>query len=164
MAGRLAGDYAWNPNLESLQTMKHLLSAALAATVLALGATQSLADWLDWMDMQQEAIRAIHDQWDRQSAKCDMETDQYFDEHPFTSFDTKDEMGERMMKRYRLCMNAAGFKFRDQYVDNVAFLMDEYRREREWLLAHGLSKDGLASFDANIASILDRVSKEEEAR
>jgi hypothetical protein len=136
--------------------LKRLMLAALAATMLA---SQSFAG----DDVVDEARRAIQDQEHRQHAKCKMDADQYVDEHSFPGL-TGEEIGQRWTERLHLCMNAAGWKVLTDYSTVIEMLEDGYRRQREWLVAHGRSRDDLAIFDRFVAWALDKERKREEAR
>jgi hypothetical protein len=134
--------------------LKKLILAALAATMLA---SQSFA-----ADVLSEARRAIKDQRDRQYAKCEIDTDQYFDEHSFPGR-TGEEIRQRWAERDHLCMKAAGWKLQPDY-SAPEMMEDEFRREREWLVDQGRSRDDLEFFDRFVTWVLDRERKKEEAR
>jgi hypothetical protein len=107
-----------------------------------------------------EAHRAVAEQKDRQFAKCKMDANKYVDEHAFSGQGVGRKWGEYV----DLCMNAAGWKNLTDFPDMLSLLKDWARREREWLVAKGVSEQTLKDFDIQEERIFDRERKEESGK
>jgi hypothetical protein len=135
-------------------TMRKATAILLVIATLSLGATsQAFANDRDFMG----TLKAVQRLRDQQHAKCEMDADQYIDEHSIaTSGLSEDQIKSltsiRWVDRYELCMEAAGYPMRNSSLREKT--ADTYRRMRELWVKSGKSQSDLGWFDKYVDHLL----------
>ncbi len=97
-------------------------------------------------------MKTVHRLRDQQHAKCEMDADQYIDEHPSPIISP-----QRWTVRYRLCMEAAGYPTARDYYSQREISADTYRRMRELWVKSGKSQSDLDWFDKYVDRLLSSI-------
>lgn len=101
-----------------------------------------------------EASKAVRRLTDQQFAKCEMDAQQYIDEHSsgMTVDEVKAHLADKYVERVELCMEAAGYAWPGHHTARE-IVEDSYRRMRELWVAAGRSQSDLDWFDRYVACL-----------
>jgi len=108
-----------------------------------------------------DAMKAVQRLRNQQHAKCEMDADQYIDEHSLAGSGLSEDQfksltSTRYLDRYELCMEAAGYPtYRKSSFREIS--ADNYRRMRELWVKSGKSQSELDWMDKYIDRLLSSI-------